>query len=135
MIRYLRWAAKHNHKVPRFNSEVVIPKSKGTISDTDLINMYDLRMYHITNYTQSKWGDRYIHELEYLHRELNERMNNKLLFKWGLFAIAFGIFCKIYELDDNENLNWNAKWNLVHQWTVFMELDEGGEEGDEPDGL
>ena len=135
MIRYFRWASKHTSKVPRLSSETMIPDSLGKLSDTDLIRMYDLRMYHISTNPFSRFGDKYVPELERLHRELNHRMSVTMLGRWS-FVLCLLYFLYIWmDGESGENRNWHTRWHLVQQWSVFEELSTGGEEGDEPSGV
>ena len=135
MIRYFNWATKHRNKVPKFSSQTVLPESRGSLAFSDLVKMYDLRMYHISTYTSSSKGAKYVLDLEFLHNELNYRANNDHFFR---FCIVFGgllLFCLLFTDEQGERKNFNYKWPLVHHWNVFAELDEGGEEGDEPENL
>ena len=135
MIRYLSWVTKHSSKVPKYTSQSALPSSNGTLHYNDLVKMYDLRMYHISTYFDSNKGRNYVLDLEFLHNELNYRANKNYLFRYtalllALFTTGFLLFDEI-EVKEN----FNKKWHLLHNWHVYSELDEGGEEGDEPENL
>ena len=135
MIRYLSWVKKHFMKVPRLTSESMIPKSLGKLSHEDMVRKFDLRNYHLNTHFNSIYGEKYIPELEFLHKELNYRTTTLFFLKWvGLILFTAFVINGFMEKAE-EKFNWNVYWHRIHDLKVFAELDEGGEEGDEPDSL
>jgi hypothetical protein len=113
----------------------MIPASKGTLAFTDVLRMYDLRMYFNSKHLASDKGDQYVTELEYFHHELNHKTSFDYLKRLSIFLFLLSLYYYLKEEDKGEKLNWKEKWNLVHDMKVFAELDEGGEEGDEPETI
>ena len=135
MIRYLTWVTKHSTKVPRLASESMIPQSLGKLSHEDMVRKFDLRNYHLHTHFNSIYGEKYIPELECLHKELNYRTSTVSFLKWMSVILVAAFFTNFYFESAEEKLNFNRYWHRLHDMKVFAELDEGGAEGDEPSSL
>ena len=131
MIQYLNWVRKGSTAIPKFLSSSVKPINALKIHDVDLIRMHDLRRYHLDIHPRSSKHPQYIRDLEILHGQLNQRMGNKTLFKWGAaFLLSLVMLSSFIEFGE-EKIDWASGRSQIHERSVFSELDEGGEEGED----
>merc|ERR1712146_148363 len=97
----------------------------------NLTTSYDLRMWYLQNTPHQDKTVEYAQDLEKIHHELNYLHTRILLRNLMIFTGLFYTFYTFYEV--SSHYDWQDAHDPKFSQRLYMELEEGGDEGEEDD--
>eukprot|EP00331_Platyophrya_macrostoma_P022218 CAMPEP_0176447410 /NCGR_PEP_ID=MMETSP0127-20121128/25007_1 /TAXON_ID=938130 /ORGANISM="Platyophrya macrostoma, Strain WH" /LENGTH=91 /DNA_ID=CAMNT_0017833835 /DNA_START=156 /DNA_END=431 /DNA_ORIENTATION=+ len=90
--------------------------------------MFDLRMYYVLNSHNNNKTLQYTWELEKLHNELNYMHMRQMLKRFTYFFLASIVF---FSMMEQPQYDWADNYELKHEFHTYIELEDGGDEGED----